>query len=189
MKKTLFGLAMAATVSLATPAWADNYKIDTDGAHAFINFRMSHLGYSFIQGRFDTFSGSFKFDKSKPAESSITVDIDPASVNTNHQKRDDHIRGEDFLFVSEHKTAKFESTKIEVTGDNTGKVHGNLTLRGVTKPITIDVTYIGGGDDPWGGHRQGFVGTTSFVLADFGVPHGIGKGTIQMTLDVEGIRQ
>lgn len=189
MKKTLFGLAMAATITLAAPAFAEDYTIDTAGAHASINFRMNHLGYSFIQGRFDKFDGTFKFDKANPGTSTIVVNIDPASVNTNHQKRDDHIRSEDFLFVSQHPTAKFESTSIEVTGENTGKVTGDLTFRGVTKPITIDVTYVGGGDDPWGGHRQGFTGTTSFVLADFGVPHGIGKGTIQMTLDVEGIRQ
>ena len=171
------------------PASADTYSIDTPGAHASITFRIQHLGYSWLTGRFDTFEGEFSFDPADPAASKIVVQIDPASINTNHAKRDEHLRNADFLDVANHPEARFESTEIEVTGEGQGVIRGDLTIRGVTRSVEIATQYVGGGDDPWGGFRQGFTGTTAFKPADFGMPHPVAGQTVFLTLDVEGIRQ
>jgi len=192
MKRALIGLAMAASVAFAAPAMAENYKIDgtdTGGMHAVIGFKTKHLGYSWLHGRFDKFTGTFKFDEANPEKSNVTVDIDTTSLNTNHGKRDEHLRSADFFNTAKHPTAKFESTEINVTGDGKGTIKGNLTMLGVTKPVEIAVEHIGGGKDPWGGFRRGFSGSASIVPADFGMPHAIAKQTVYLTLDIEGIRQ
>ncbi|MFI2811407.1 MULTISPECIES: YceI family protein [unclassified Microbulbifer] len=175
---------------IGATAQAAEYKIDTKGAHAFIQFRIKHLGYSWLYGRFDEFSGSFEYDEKKPADSSINVEIDVASIDSNHAERDKHLRGEDFLHVEKYPTATFKSTSYEPVGEGKGKLSGELTLHGVTKPIVIDVEHVGGGQDPWGGYRQGFTGTTEFALKDFGIMYDLGPAsqTVEMILDVEGIR-
>ena len=95
-------LSLAATVAvlLTGPAQAANYTIDTKGQHASINFRIKHLGYSWLTGRFDKFSGTFAFDKANPAASSVKVEIDTESVNSNHGERDKHLRSKEFLDVA-----------------------------------------------------------------------------------------
>lgn len=175
----------------AGPLQAANYAIDIKGAHASINFRVKHLGFSWLTGRFDKFSGSFVFDESKPEASTISVEIDTTSVNSNHAARDKHLRSADFLHVDKFPKASFQSKTVEVTGDKTAVVKGDLTFLGVTKEIAIDVNYIGGGKDPWGGFRQGFEGKTQFKMADFGVKKSLGPASeiVELTLHVEGIRQ
>ena len=191
LKKAALGLSLLAGVSFADVASAADYTVDATGAgmHAAINFRANHLGYSFVTGRFDKFTGSFNWDKSDPAASKIVIDIDATSVNTNHGKRDEHLRSADFFDVANHPTAKFESTSIEKTGDKTGIIKGNLTIRGITKEVAITAEYIGEGDDPWGGYRAGFAGTTTITPADFGMPHGVAKAPLQIMLEVEGVRK
>ena len=184
-----FIIAAVLSVALTGTALADTYTIDTAGAHASINFRTSHLGFSWLTGRFDTFSGSFDYDPANPEAGSVTVDIDAGSLNSNHAERDNHLRSADFFDVANHPKASFVSTGIKQTGDKTAVITGDLTIRGVTKSVDIETSYVGGGDDPWGGHRQGFTGTTSIIPADFGMPHGVAKGTVEITLEVEGIRQ
>lgn len=134
--KTFFAAVLAIGL-LAGTANAADYIIDTKGAHASINFRVKHLGFSWLTGRFDTFSGTFSFDPKNPAASKISLEIDTASVNSNHAKRDKHIRNADFLEVDKYPKATFVSTSMKVTGERTGIVKGNLTLRGITKEITI----------------------------------------------------
>jgi len=181
--------ALAATLLTASaiPAAAATYTLDTKGAHASINFAVKHLGYSWLTGRFDNFSGTFDFDKDAPEKAAVSVEIDTTSVNSNHEARDKHLRSADFLNVDAHPKATFKSTKVEVTGDKTAKITGDFTLNGVTKPVVIDTTYIGGGDDPWGGFRQGFMGKTSIEMSDFGFKKDY--GTVQLELHAEGIRQ
>ncbi|MCV6592521.1 MAG: YceI family protein [Silicimonas sp.] len=186
-KSTLLAAALA--LPLAGPALADTYMIDTAGAHASINFKASHLGFSMLTGRFDTFTGSFDFDPAKPEAGSVTVEIDIASINSNHAERDNHLRSADFFDASNHPKATFVSTGIKATGDSTAVITGDLTMLGTTKSIDIETTYVGGGDDPWGGHRQGFSGTATIVPADFGMPGGIAKAPVELSLEVEGIRQ
>ena len=113
MKKTLFAISLATLLgALSFGVSAAEYTIDKKGAHAFINFKIKHLGYSWLTGRFDDFSGDFTYDAKDVNASKVTVDINVASINSNHQKRDDHLRNEDFLHVTKFPTAKFVSTSI-----------------------------------------------------------------------------
>lgn len=191
VRKTLGLAALILTIGASSPALAANYVIDSKGAHASINFKIKHLGYSWLVGRFDDFSGAFTFDEKNPSASSIKVEIETASVNSNHAERDKHLRGADFLNVTAHPKASFESTSIDVDGNGKGVIKGKLTLNGVTKEITIDAEHIGGGDDPWGGYRQGFAGTTKLSLADFGINYNLGPQSkeVELDLNIEGIRQ
>lgn len=183
-------LALAALALLSLPASAADYVIDTKGAHASINFRIKHLGYSWLVGRFDTFSGNFSYDEAAPEASKISVEIDTNSVNSNHAERDKHLRSPDFLDVAKFPKATFVSKSVAVK-DGKGTITGDLTLRGVTKPVTIEAEVIGGGEDPWGGYRQGFAGTTKLVLADFGITKELGPASkeVMLELNIEGVRQ
>lgn len=189
MKKLLSALLFSALLSPL--AQAANYQVDVKGAHAFINFKISHLGYSWLTGRFNEFDGEFTFDDQNPNGSKIMLDIDPASVDTNHAERDKHIRSKDFLNVSKFPKAKFESTHITHEGDDKFKVIGNLTMHGVTKKVIIDAHKVGEGKDPWGGYRAGFAGTTKIKMEDFGIKNVLGPASaeIQFDLHIEGIRQ
>ncbi|MEJ2609752.1 MAG: YceI family protein [Candidatus Thiodiazotropha sp.] len=183
----LFMLAMV----FAAPLSAEEYIIDNKGAHAFIQFRIKHLGYSWLYGRFNDFGGRFTYDEKDPSAAKISVDIKPASIDSNHAERDKHLRSEEFLYVDKYPMAKFVSTSFEESGSDKATLKGDLTLRGVTKPVVIDVTHVGHGDDPWGGYRRGFFGTTEISLADFGVPFDLGPASrmVQLDLSIEGIRQ
>lgn len=179
------------TLGLGQVQAADTYVIDTKGAHAFIQFKISHLGFSWLLGQFNEFSGSFELDEQKPENSSVMVDINVASLDSNHAERDKHLRGKDFFDVKAFPKAQFKSTKIEMKGDKKAIIHGDLTLKGVTKNIALTASYVGGGKDPWGGYRQGFEATTTLRLKDFGIDYKLGPAseTAQVMLHVEGIRQ
>jgi polyisoprenoid-binding protein YceI len=189
MKKLALAAAMASMMVL--PAKAADYVIDTQGAHAFIQFKISHLGYSWLYGRFNTFSGDFSYDASKLAESKIQLTIDTNSVDSNHAERDKHLRSADFLNVSEHPKATFVSTKVVPKDGDNFDLHGNLTLNGVTKEVVIAAEKLGEGTDPWGGYRAGFAGTTTLTLKDFAINTDLGpaSATVQLDLTVEGIRK
>ncbi|MGI3129480.1 YceI family protein [Halopseudomonas pachastrellae] len=191
MKKLIAATTLGSLMMAAGLAQAADYQIDKRGQHASVNFKISHLGYSWIYGRFNDFDGTFSWDADKPEASSINVTVNTESVDTNHAERDKHIRGEDFLNVEENGTATFASTGIEVTGDSSAKVTGNLTLNGVTKPVVLDANFIGEGEDPWGGYRAGFDATTTLKLADFGIDYNLGPAseTVELIITVEGVRQ
>ena len=185
MFKSIIGALLAASLVFAPQAFAANYKIDDKGQHAFVTFKVSHLGYSYIVGRFNEFSGTFFHDKNKPAESKTSVTINAQSIDTNHAERDKHLRSGDFLEVSRFPTITFKSTGYQPGGDM-GKLMGDLTIKGVTRPVTIDVRHIGEGKDPWGGYRSGFHGTTLVKAGDFGIQEWVGD--IQIELNIEGTR-
>ncbi|SON53367.1 YceI family protein [Vibrio tapetis] len=189
MKKTLLTLGLAVSALLPLHASAADYKIDTSGAHASINFKVSHLGYSFIKGRFNTFDGDFSYDENNVAASSIKVNVDTRSLDSNHSERDKHIRSGDFINASKFSTATFESTEVVDKGKGMLEVKGNLNLHGVTKPIVIEASFIGEGKDPWGGYRAGFVGSTRLELADFNIPVMGSSSYVDMEMHVEGIRK
>lgn len=174
----------------AGQAMAADYKIDKEGQHAFIEFRIKHLGYSWLYGRFNDFDGSFTFDEKNPSADKVKVTINTNSVDTNHAERDKHLRSGDFLNVSKNPTATFESTEVKANGDS-ADITGNLTLNGVTKPVTIKAKLIGQGDDPWGGYRAGFEGSATLKLKDFGIKMDLGPASqeVELLLSVEGIRQ
>lgn len=192
MKFRLVPLAvLAASIVLVAPASAADYAFDIKGAHASINFRVKHLGFSWLAGRFDTFNGNFSYDEKAPEKSSVSVEIDTASVNSNHAERDKHLRSADFLDVAKFPKATFVSKSVTPKAGGKATIVGDLTLRGVTKEVAIEATAIGGGADPWGGVRQGFEGVTSFKLADFGVPKDLGPASkdVELMLHVEGVKK
>ena len=184
-------LLIAGLTFASSAAMAADYVIDTKGAHAFIQFRVQHLGYSWLYGRFNDFNGKFSYDEAAPEKASVEVNIKTSSVDSNHAERDKHLRSDDFLDVSKFPEAKFVSTSYAPGKDGKGVLKGNLTLHGVTKPLEIDVEFIGAGDDPWGGYRVGFEGTTRFAMADFGIVKELGPKSkdVEMILSVEGIKQ
>ncbi len=173
---------------IATPA---DYTIDTKGAHAFIQFHIKHLGYSWLVGRFNRFEGEFSYDEAKPEDARVEVTIKTASIDSNHAERDKHLREEEFLDVEQFPEARFVSTSYRDLGNGSGELNGELTLHGVTRPLVIAVTAIGAGDDPWGGYRRGFEGRTRFALADFGIKRNLGPASreVHLWLGVEGIRK
>jgi polyisoprenoid-binding protein YceI len=169
---------------------ASSYIIDTEGGHAFIQFRISHLGYSWLVGRFNRFSGKFVYDKNDPSVASISVLVETASIDSNHAERDKHLRDDDFLDVKRFPEARFVSRSYTEQEDGTGVLKGDLTLRGVTRSIDIEVAHVGAGSDPWGGYRRGFTGRTRLVLADFGITKYLGDAAkeMELILGIEGIR-
>ncbi|MCB1754077.1 MAG: YceI family protein [Gammaproteobacteria bacterium] len=191
MKKILQTLLITSLLTSTAPLLADDYVIDTTGNHASVNFKISHLGYSWLYGRFNEFSGTFSYDEAKPESASASVTINTASIDSNHAERDKHLRSGDFLDTDKFPEATFVSTAFKPGEGDTGVLEGNLTLHGVTKPISIDVVHIGSGDDPWGGFRRGFSGTAKLVPADFGMDYNLGPASaeLELILSVEGIRQ
>ncbi|GHD53470.1 Polyisoprenoid-binding protein YceI [Marinobacter persicus] len=194
MKKVL--LASAVSLALAGTAQADNhsgtYAFDNKDTHQFITFRISHLGYSWLYGRFNDFDGEFVYDAENPENSSVTVTIDPASVDSNHAERDKHLRSEDFLHVGEYPQATFKSKRIELDDDgDEADIIGDLTLRGVTREVTLEAEMLGHGEDPWGGYRMGFEAETELRLKDFGIPMDLGPASevVELEISVEGIKQ
>jgi polyisoprenoid-binding protein YceI len=196
LKKTLATLALGTALLSAGQAMAADYKIDKEGQHAFVDFKISHLGYSYITGTFKDFDGTFSFDAAKPEATKIDVTLKTASLFTNHAERDKHISGPDFLNVAKFPEATFVSTAVKPTGKNadgkaTADVTGNLTLLGVTKPIVIKAVFLGEGKDPWGGYRAGFEGTSSINRQDFGKMMDLGPQSNEVSLyfTFEGVRQ
>ncbi len=184
--KYLIAAALVAGAVAASPVIAADYVIDKKGQHAFVNFKVSHLGFSYIIGRFNDFSGTFSHDPKNPGASKTSVTINTQSIDTNHAERDKHLRSEDFFEVSKYPTITFESTGYEAGGEM-DRLMGNLTIRGITKPVTIDVKQVGEGKDPWGGYRSGFAGSITLSAADYGLPDWVGD--VEVELNIEGVRQ
>ena len=190
LKNALAALVLGSAL-MGGQAMAADYAIDKQGQHAFVNFKISHLGYSWLYGTFKDFDGTFSYDAANPEASKVNVTLKTASVDTNHAERDKHLRSADFLNVSKHDTATFESTSVKSTGEGSADVTGNLTLNGVTKPVVIAAKFIGEGQDPWGGYRAGFEGSTTLHLKDFDIQRDLGPASqdVQLTISVEGVRQ
>lgn len=169
MKKILT-LATIALLPLGS-LQADDFTIDP--AHTFANFSINHLGFSTIRGKFNQQAGTMKYDPaSKTAE--VSIEIDAASVDTGHQKRDDHLRSPDFLNAVENPTITFKSTAVTWNGDKPATVTGNLTILGVSKPVTLTIDAINCGEHPFNKkYTCGFDATGSIKRSDFGVNYGI----------------
>jgi polyisoprenoid-binding protein YceI len=151
------GLAVLAAASCATAQAADTYTVDP--VHSSISFKIAHVGISYIHGRFDDFSGQFTIDKDDPAKSSFALSIKVDTVDTNNQKRDEHLRNADYFNAKQFPAMTFQSTSVKPV-EGGYEVSGDLTLHGVKKPVTLTLK---GGDKivefPKGMHRIGF-GTT-----------------------------
>ena len=194
MRKAWLASAVSAAL-LAGPVQADDgsgtYAFDSQGRQQFIMFKISHLGYSWLYGRFNEFDGQFVYDAANPENSQVSVTIDTSSVDTNHAERDKHLRSEDFLYVDEFPKATFKSKRIEVDDEGEADIVGDLTLRGVTREVTLEAEMIGHGKDPWGGYRMGFEAEAELRLKDFGIPMDLGPAsdTVEIIISVEGVRQ
>ena len=165
---------------------ADSYTIDP--LHTFPNFTISHLGFSTMHGRFGNTSGKMTFDEAK-GTGSVEVVIDAASVSTGFVKRDDHLRSPDFLNATEFPDITFKSTKAKIDSDGAGTVDGNLTIAGVTKPVTLNVKRMHCGLNPMDPkkeqYRCGFDAETSIKRSDFGVKFGLPAIGDDMGIDLE----
>lgn len=190
MKKILLGAALATLLSTTGSAVAADYKIDKEGQHAFINFRIQHLGYSWLYGTFRDFDGTFTYDEKDSAKDKVNVTINTTSIDTNHADRDKHLRSKDFLNSAKFPEATYVSTGITKEADDL-KIEGNLTLNGVTKPVTLTAKRLGQGDDPWGGKRAGFEAEGKFKLKDFNINSDLGPKSeeVELIISVEGIQQ
>ena len=193
LKPLITMLVLICITTVSNCLMANEYIIDTKGSHASINFRIAHLGYSYVIGRFNTFSGSFVYDEANPVASSAQVTIKTESIDSNHAERDKHLRSDDFFDVKKYPMAEFVSTSYRVTDEENKKgiLNGDLTLHGVTRPISLDVEHIGAGPDPWGGFRRGFSAKTRIKLNDFGIDYNLGPASeeAELSIHVEGIKQ
>lgn len=138
-----------------------------DPSHSTTSFIVRHLGLAKVRGGFGVLSGTIEVAE-KPEDSSVTVEIDAASIDTGDQGRDDHLRSPDFLDVAEHPNVIFSSTGV-IKGKDGWKITGDLNVHGITKGVELDVTFEGSATDPWGGTRIGMSATTEINREDFGL--------------------
>ena len=142
-----------------------NWQIDP--AHSHIHFSARHMMISTVRGRFENFSGTVDFDEDNPENSTIHVEIDAASINTREEQRDNHLRSADFLHADRYPLLTFAGKRIELIDEDTARVTGDLTIRDVTREITLRVDYQGQARSPWGTTSAGFSASTKINRKDF----------------------
>lgn len=170
---------------------------DFDLIHSGIHFTVRHLVVSKVRGKFTKWGGSLDLDPADPTTAKAVIEIDAASIDTQEQRRDDHLRSGDFLLAAEHPKLTFTSTKIEAAGGDKYKVHGDLSIRGVTKQVVLDAELSGTVKDPWGGERVGFSMHTSIDRKDYGVSFnqtldhgGVAVGDkVEIAIEIEAVKQ
>lgn len=135
-----------------------NWQIDQ--SHSNVYFTARHMMISKVRGRFETFSGTVNFDEANPENTTVDIEITANSISTRDDQRDGHLRSPDFLNVAEYPTLSFKSTRVEKTGENEGKLYGDLTIRNVTKPVVLNVEFAGIAKSPWGVESAGFSAST-----------------------------
>jgi polyisoprenoid-binding protein YceI len=155
-------------LTAATAAVAGPTTFDIDKVHSLASFEIRHL-VSNVRGQFDDMAGTIVLDPDHPETGSVKLTIQAASINTRVEDRDKHLRSEDFFYVEKYPELTFESTKIEPAGKGQYAVTGNLTMRGVTKQITLPVSYLGQAKDPWGNLRAGFETAITLDRKDYGI--------------------
>lgn len=154
-------------IPVASQDLTGNYNLDP--AHSRLGFVARHAMVTKVRGAFNEVSGSGYLDAEDPSKTHVEVTIKAASIDTRNPDRDNHLRSNDFLAMEEYPEITFKSTSVQKTDDATYKVTGDLTIRGVTKPVTIDFEFTGSAVDPWGNLRVGFEGQTTINRKDWGV--------------------
>lgn len=185
-------LALTLALSLASASWAEEYVIDP--AHSQIGFAVKHMVITKVRGVFEQYNASFALDKNN-ALISATAEIEAKSINTRIEKRDNHLRSEDFFFAEKHPQITFVSRKAARSADGSYELIGVLTIRGVSKEVTLRGELSGPVKDPWGYQRVGFQATTTINRKDFGLmwnqtleTGGVLVGDeVEITLEGEGI--
>jgi polyisoprenoid-binding protein YceI len=153
---------MSETATSTVTAWA------IDNAHSVLEFAVKHMMFATAKGRFTGFSGTVQFDPANVGVSSVNVEIQTASISTGDEKRDGHLKSADFFDVENHPVATFVSTSVSGQPDDLTVV-GDLTLHGVTKPVTLKAEFLGQGQNPWGVPVAGFSATTKINREEFGL--------------------
>ncbi len=158
-----------------------------DPTHSTVGFSVKHLMISTVRGRFSDFTAVLNLDEAAPQNSSLEVSISAASVDTRTEQRDNHLRSPDFFDVANHPTLTFKSTRV--SGDVNGEftVEGDLTIRGVSRPVTLQVSYDGAGKDPWGNERKAYTATGEFDREAYGLTwnQALEAGGILVSTDVK----
>lgn len=166
-----------------------------DSAHSSVTFAVRHMMVATVRGQFQSVTGSLDFDPAHPEAASVTASIDANSITTGVADRDNHLRSADFLEVANHPTITFRSTRVEPLSESRARLTGDLTIRGTTRPVTLDVEYLGQHKSLYNDMRAGFTATTKINREDFGLTWNqaleaggvlVGK-EISIALDVEGI--
>jgi polyisoprenoid-binding protein YceI len=171
------------------------WKIDS--AHSEINFTVRHMMISNVRGSFENFTGNVELDMENPQNSSVEVQIETSSINTREPKRDAHLKSADFFDVENYPVMTFKSNRIEVLDENRGHIHGDLTIKDVTKPVVLDVTYAGQAKSPWGATSAGFSATTKINRKDWELTWNVALETggwlvgeeIKIELEMELVKQ
>jgi len=190
VKSSLTGALVALALAAAPAHAADRFKVDP--AHTNFVFLVSHIGYSTMIGQFNEFDGEFSFDDDDPTNSSVSVVIRTGSVDTDHQARDDHLRSPDFFNAAEFPEMTFDSTSVKKNGDGSLAVTGDLTLLGITKPVTLDVTVNKIAPWPFGERKGlltgGFSARGTLKRSEFGMTYGLGGigDEVELMIEVEG---
>lgn len=172
-----------------------SWKIDN--AHSEINFTVRHMMIANVRGQFENFTGTVEFDPEQPLNSSVEVEIDAQSINTREAQRDTHLKSEDFLNAEKFPKMTFKSHKIEVIDDNRGLIHGDLTIKDITKSVILDTTYAGMAKSPWGTTSAGFTASTKLNRKDWGLTWNVALETggwlvgdeIKIELEMEVVKQ
>ena len=153
---------------LAAPAFAAPQTYEIDPVHSRVEFTIRHM-FSKVTGDFGAFKGTVVYDPASPAASSANVEIDANSIDTNNDRRDNHLRSADFFDVAKYPTLTFTSTKVVPGGEGKFKIEGTLTMHGVSKPVTLDASFLGAGPGMDGAPRAGFEATTKVDRKDYGI--------------------
>lgn len=168
-----------------------------DSSHSEINFAVRHMMISKVRGQFEKFDGTIEFDPDQPENTQVDVSIDVGSINTREVNRDKHLRSADFFDVDNFPTMTFKSTGVEITGENSARLNGDLTIRGETRPISVEVQYAGMAKSPWGTTSAGFSARTIINREDWGLNWNqaletggwlVGK-EVEIFIEVELVRQ
>jgi polyisoprenoid-binding protein YceI len=188
-------MSQTATTTTAAAAALTTWTIDP--AHSHVEFAVRHLMISTVKGRFGVVTGTVKTDDADPAKGEVEVSIDAASIDTREAQRDAHLKSADFFHVDQFPAITFRGSRIRDVNGDRFRLTGDLTMHGVTREVTLDVTSEGRGKDPWGGERAGFSATTKIKRSDFGLTWnqvletgGIAVGDeIKISLDIEAVKQ
>jgi len=169
MKKLIAVTAFTLGLGLSA-VQAEPVEYEFDPNHTSIEFYVNHMGFSNFQGEFQTFDGTLIFDEEKPTDSRVEVTIDANSIDTDVAALDKHLRSPDFFETEKFPKLTFKSKSIEVTGENTGRIIGDLTMHGVTKEVVLNTTLNKSGPNPISKKQSvGFSATATLMRSEFGI--------------------
>jgi polyisoprenoid-binding protein YceI len=168
-----------------------------DNAHSDVSFSVRHMVFAKVRGHFDKWTATLAFDEADPTKSIVEATIEAGSINTREAQRDGHLKSPDFLDAEKHPHLTFKSKRVEKVGAGNYKVIGDLTIRGVTREVPLEVEELGAGKDPWGNQKVGFLAKTSINRTDWGLKWNQALETggvlvgekVDIELDIEAVKK